>query len=220
VQLSENPLKKRMNEFLISENPLGFNKSQYQDDASNRLDKSIRYIYHLMKNQKNLRKDDVYEKINSLTLYPIIEYIFEDPNNPYQKLYNFRNVELARLLFQICVNYLKYSPLFIDDKYAQDDIDKTIQRFFTLSKSILEKNAFETLSEEREQKKESWYVLSKQAKSKLTSYENKKPKKHRRAQMMSPNFFYLDNFPFLVPDIERPWEDLDDNIEVDFRIVK
>jgi len=141
-----------MNEFLISENPLGFNKSQYQDDATDRLDKSIRYIYHLMKNQKNLRKDDVYEKINSLTLYPILEYLLEDPNNPYQKLYNFRNVELARLLFQISANYLKYSPLFIDDKYAQDDIDKVIQRFYTLSTSTLEKNAFETLSEEREQK--------------------------------------------------------------------
>jgi len=37
---------------------------------------------------------------------------------------------------------------------------------------------------------------------------------------MSPNFFYLDKFPFPTPDIKRPWEDLADNVEEDFVIVK
>jgi len=37
---------------------------------------------------------------------------------------------------------------------------------------------------------------------------------------MSPNFFYLDNFLFPMPDIDRPWEDFDDDVEEDFKIAR
>jgi len=37
---------------------------------------------------------------------------------------------------------------------------------------------------------------------------------------MSPIFFNLEKLSFPVPDIERPWEDLDEDIEEDFKIVK
>ena len=33
---------------------------------------------------------------------------------------------------------------------------------------------------------------------------------------MSPIFFNLEKFPFPIPDIDKPWEDLDDNMEEDF----
>jgi len=151
MQLSENPLKSRTREFLKSEKLLGFNKSQYQGEIASRLDKSIRYIYNILKNQKNLRDADIHDKINALTFYPILEYVLEDPKFEYQQKYDFRNIEFARLLFEVSAKYLKYSPLFKDDKYAQEEIDRASKRFSTLAKSFLEKESNKILTEEREE---------------------------------------------------------------------
>ena len=38
-------------------------------------------------------------------------------------------------------------------------------------------------------------------------------------QQLQQIFFNLDEFPFPVPDIDRPWDDLND-IEEDFKIAR
>ena len=148
MELSRNYLKRRTLDFLKSEKPLGFNKPQYQSDVAEKLGKSMCLIHNILNEAHNLRKEDLYDKFNASTLYPILELMLRDNRIKYDvKIYDFRTIELARLLFLISINYLKYSSLFKDSKYAHEDIDRVKERFWELSKSALEKDAFGNFSQ-------------------------------------------------------------------------
>lgn len=148
MELSRIILKQRTLDFLKSEKPLGFNKPQYQSDVAEKLDKSMCLIHNILNEAHNLRKEDLYDKFNASTLYPVLELMLRDYRFKYDvKVYDFRTIELARLLFLISTNYLKYSPLFKDSEYAHEDIDRVKERFTELSKSALEKDAFGKFSQ-------------------------------------------------------------------------
>lgn len=145
MNLSVNPLKERSRAFLESENSLGFNKSQYQGDISGHIDKSLRYLFHILRHPYNLKKEDLYDKLNAQTLSRILQYLLQDTKEKSElrhEKYDFRTVELARLLFYISTDYLMKINLFEKDEYMQEDIKRVADRFYILSRSIFEKEQF------------------------------------------------------------------------------
>jgi len=155
MNLSRNPLSKQQKAFLESEKSLGFNKPQYQDDITDRLDKSIRYLYHIIKNPSNLKKLDLYDRLNAQTLNEIIGNMlldFESKSSYRPEKYDFRTVELARTLFHISTIYLIKSPLWNNKKFVQTDIERLSYYFEALAESDLDKESHEKIKEDEERK--------------------------------------------------------------------
>lgn len=154
MDLSINPLSKQQKAFLESKNLLGFNKSQYQDDITERLDKSLRYLYHIIDNPSNLKKLDLYDKLNAQTLEEIIGNLLLDFDSKSRrpKKYDFRTVELARTLFHISTTYLIKSPLWNNKKFVQTDIERLSYYFEALAESALDKESHEKIKEDEERK--------------------------------------------------------------------
>jgi len=154
MDLSVNPLKSKARSFLKSVNPLGFNKAQYQNDISRHIEKSIRYLFHILKNPHNLRETDLYDKFNAQTLAAIIEDLLRDTKEKDEyrhEKYDFRTVELAKLFFYISTNYLNKSKVFQDDEFIADEVKRVANRFQMLSRSILEKEKHDgKISEKQE----------------------------------------------------------------------
>lgn len=142
MNLSIIPLKERTREFLKSENLLGFNKSQYQTEVANRLDKAIRTIFHILKHPYNLKQDDLYDKLNAQTLAAIVEDLLRDVKEKSEyrhEKYDFRTVELARLFFHVSTIYLQKSKLFEKDEFLDEDVRRVANRFYILSRSVFER---------------------------------------------------------------------------------
>jgi len=155
VNISENPLSKQQKVFLESENPKGFNKSAYQSEIMLHLEKSLRYLYHITKNPSNLKKLDLYDILNSLTLNDIIRQLlldFEQKTAYRPEKYDFRTVELARTLFHISTNYLIKSPLWNNKDFVKTDIQRLSYYFQVLAESALDKVSHELIKENDERK--------------------------------------------------------------------
>jgi len=153
LELSINPLKPRTKEFLETENPKGFNKSSFRGELRKRLDKSIRYLHHILKFPQNLTNNDIDDKINALTIHLFLERVLVDFDKSwYQKRYDFRTIELARTLFHISANYLQSSPPYTQDELVKYDIERVSRWFRMMAKSELEKQSHVTISEEEEHK--------------------------------------------------------------------
>lgn len=146
---SESTLTLRQKEFLKSEKPLGFNKSQYQGDIEYKLKKSIDILQSILPNTRNLRKEKIYDIINSVTFEKIIknllidvttkrrESITEQGLNPMfvHYSYDYRTVELARLLLEASAFYLKRSSFVNKNKFLKEDIDKVLAHFQSLAET-------------------------------------------------------------------------------------
>jgi len=155
VQLSGNPLPVKQREFLESGNPLGFNKTAYQKDILNHIEKSVRYLHHILKNAYNLKKDDLYNSLNSQTLTEILESLltdFEQKGRYKNEKFDFRTVELARTLFHISAIFLIKSPLWNNKKFVQTDIDRLSYYFEALADSALDKESYYIIKEDDERK--------------------------------------------------------------------
>ncbi|MEX0764732.1 MAG: hypothetical protein WD033_06170 [Nitrosopumilaceae archaeon] len=155
MELSRNPLSKQQKAFLESKNPLGFNKSQYQGDILNHVDNSIRYLHHILKHPYNLKKCDIYDRLNALTLVEVIKNSLTDleQKSLYRsEKYDFRTVELARMLFEISTIYLIKSPLWNNKQFVQTDIDRLSYYFEALADYALDKESRESFKEEKERK--------------------------------------------------------------------
>jgi len=151
MNLSDNPLKPRTKDFLKSDNPLDFNKSQYLTGLGTLLDNSIRYFHHILKFPLNLPNEVIDEKINAQTFHLFLERALVDFGKSWTaNRYDFRTTELARLLFHISANYLQDSPTWKDEKFIKSDIQRFANYFRALSKSELDKNSHVTISEKRE----------------------------------------------------------------------
>ena len=156
MNLSVNPLKERSRKFLESEKPLGFNTAQFQTEIADRFDKSIRMIFHILKHPHNLREKDLYDKLNAQTLAAITEDLLRDMKETSEyrhEKYDFRTVELAKHFFHVSTIYLMKSNLFEKDDFIEDDIKRIANRFYTLSRSILEKEQFNGKISEKDEKK-------------------------------------------------------------------
>jgi len=153
VKLSDNPLKPRTVEFLKSDNIKGFNKGEYLNGLGNHFERSVRYFHHILKFPQNLTNEVIDDKINAQTFHLFLDRALVDFGKSWSsKRYDFRTVELARLLFHISANYLKNSPTWKDEKFIESDIERLAYHFRALAKTELDKKSQLTISEEKENK--------------------------------------------------------------------
>lgn len=152
MQISVNPLTPKQQSFLKSRKSLGLNKSQYQKDILSKLDKSIRYLHHILIDTYNLPDDRLYEILNANTLRGIIEHLVLDktPNENGYYRYDFRTIEIARLLFNIIEDYFMRSPYFIENEAIRMDIARVHHHFVSLARFGLEKQAHDLLDKDKE----------------------------------------------------------------------
>ena len=154
MHLSENPLSTKQRRFLESRKNLGINKSQYQKDILSHADKSVRYLHHILRYKYNLSEEDLYDIINAQTLQGIIERMLYDkePNENGFYRYDFRTIEIARLLFNVIEDYFVKSPYFSENDAIHTDLSRVHHHFKTLAKFGLEKEQHEILDKEEERK--------------------------------------------------------------------
>jgi len=153
MNLSWNPLSIQHKSFLESENPLGYAKPQLQTAIREHLDKSIRYLYHILEHPQNLRKADLYDRLNALTLKDILKnmlFDFEQKTSYKKEKYDFRTVELARTLFHISTNYLLNSPLWNNKEFVKTDIDRLSYYYQALADGQLDKESHTLITEKDE----------------------------------------------------------------------
>ena len=164
MDLSVNPLAEIQKNYLKSTSDLftkNFNKSECRIGIVNRLDSSIRYFYHILPKSHLLDKKKIYDKINAQTLEDFLQLSLKDMEasesfKPYA--YDFRTIELARLLFEISSDYLKNNPyLKVDDSLPPDTLRNinTISDFFKmLANDGLQRQSHETIKVKDEKKLE------------------------------------------------------------------
>ncbi len=170
VYLSENPLSKRQKAFLESEKAIGFNKSQFQEDILEHVDKSMRYLYHILEHPHNLKTDELYDKFNALTLVDILKNMLmdlEQKTSYKNQKYDFRTVELARVMFHISTNYLLNSPLWNNKEFVKTDIDRLSYYYQALADGQLDKVSHELVNEVEERKMNEDLVKIKQEDDKI-----------------------------------------------------
>ena len=155
VYLSGNPLSKQQKAFLESEKAIGFNKSQFQEDILNHVDKSIRYLHHILEHPHNLKIAELYDRFNALTLTDILKNMlmdFKQKTSYKNEKYDFRTAELARIMFHISTNYLLNSPLWNNKEFVKTDIDRLSYYYQALSDGQLDKESHVLVSENDERK--------------------------------------------------------------------
>lgn len=164
MDLSVSPLAEIQKKYLKSASDLftkNFNKSECRIGIVNRLDSSIRYFYHILPKSHLLDKKKIYDKINAQTLEDFLQLSLKDMEasesfKPYA--YDFRTIELARLLFIISSNYLKNNPyLKVGDSLPADTLRSinTVSDFFEmLANDGLQRQANETIKVKDEKKLE------------------------------------------------------------------
>jgi len=147
MQLSENPLSKGQNKLLGSRKSLGRESPQVKKDITNHLDKSVRYLHNILKDTHNLKKVEVYDRINAQT---IIDFLVNSMKKEYSLVYDFRTVELARTLFEISKQYLEQNPILRVHDQLQEDTKRSLQNisesYYILAKSALDKAGHDVLT--------------------------------------------------------------------------
>jgi len=164
MDLSVNPLPEKQRKFLKSDSDLfkkNFNKSQYRIDIAGHLDSAIRYFYHILPKSHLLDKEKIYDKINAQTLEDFLKNSLMDIENQgdfRSYSYDFRTIELARLLFEISSDFLKNNPyLKVDDELPAETLRsiKTVSDFYKmLAKNGLQRQSHETIKVKDEKKLE------------------------------------------------------------------
>lgn len=160
MDLSLNPLPAKQGKFLESADGLlkeNINKSQYRTDIVNHLDESIRYFHHVLPNSERLNKEKIYDKINALTLDDFLTNSLKDmekPEHEKQFVYDFRTVELARLLFELSRQYLEQNTKLLVDRQLPSYIIQSLQNVSEflkmLSNNVLENESHNTISNKEE----------------------------------------------------------------------
>lgn len=146
-------LTNRQKVFLTSDKPLGMNKTQYEKDILGKLEKSISILEQILVDTHNLKKEKIYAIINARTLEPIISNLLKDVEKltSYEwKKYDFRTVEIARLLFETSANYLRQSLYFGENEAIENDIKRVSDHFVSLARFGLEKETNLILDREEE----------------------------------------------------------------------
>jgi len=160
MDLSLNPLPDKQGKFLESVDGLlkeNINKSQYRTDIVNHLDESIRYFHHILPNSKLLNKEKIYDKINALTLNDFLTNSLRDmekPEHEKQFVYDFRTVEIARLLFETSKQYLEQNTKLKADGQLPSYINQSLQNISEflkmLSNTVLDDESHDTIPDKEE----------------------------------------------------------------------
>lgn len=153
MNISVNPLKKSQREYLNSGKGV-INKTQARKDINYQFEKSIRLIHHVLENTKHLKENEVYENFNAITLNKILENSLKKIGHYSDQkdfVYDFRTMELARIMFEISSKFISSSSIFSEDKFLKEGLEKISNSFITLSKSELQKHAYEKITKKQEQ---------------------------------------------------------------------
>ncbi len=158
MNLSVNTLTDGYKNYLESAPSLlekNFNKSQYRKGIVNHIDESIRDLYHILPKAHLLNKEQMYDKINALSLYKIFETMLKDveQKTDYKtEKYDFRTIELARMLFHISTIYLIKSPLYHHEEIVETDVKRIAYHFRKLAEHALEKESYGTIKEKEQRR--------------------------------------------------------------------
>lgn len=130
--LYEIPLKSRHRNFLEEPNYAGKNKPQTADELEDKLEQSVRQIFHILLNYQKLEQSKVYDIINAKSMHHILDAAIKD--------YDLRSSELVRLFFEMAIIYLKNSPNFESQKEIIEDMANPLSKFFQMLSESLLKN--------------------------------------------------------------------------------
>lgn len=158
-------LPKTHRKFLESKDHRGFSsrmddgKNPYQArrDIMKNMGKSLMTIHDTLKLTRNLKKNELYEIFNAQNVQLVLESLLRDTKKNYDTAnspqYDFRTCEIARLMLELSLNYLKKSSMF-NEIHSVKEISNSISRDFkALSKSMLEKeDEYQTITEEEQEK--------------------------------------------------------------------
>ena len=149
-------------QFLQKEDHRGLtNPSDTRNSIMSNLGKSMRYIHEIMKDTKNLKKDEIYEIFNAQNLESFLVNLLKDSQynttkqneDKISKKYDFRTSEIARVMLELSLDYLINSPLY-SEIHSVKEVSGTLSRDFkTLSRSLLNKeDKYKTISKEQQEK--------------------------------------------------------------------
>lgn len=133
--------------------------SEAKSEVVKRLNDSIVYLHHILQQPYHLR-EEIYDKINAHTLINFLQNSLTDPEQRFEyrsEKYDFRTVELARMLFLISSRYLLKNSRLTDEKVVKDDFERTAYHFRKLSETILEQNADPQIIKDAQQMKNELY---------------------------------------------------------------
>jgi len=174
------------------------NKSAYRGDITKHLDSSVRYLHHILPYSSLLKKDKVYDIINAQTLETILETSLKTEKDGIKSYsYDFRTVELARLLLELSVRYLEQNPYLKPEYTVPKNIKEsiiTLSEFFKmLSNLVLRFESDETINKKNQER------LQNQIKEATKKLENAKKtdskwdKINRKHSFLSDQQIKLDN---------------------------
>lgn len=143
----ENSLPKTHLLFLKSNDLRGFsskmsirNPSRTRSDIMKNMGKSLKLIHSTLRYPKNLKTKEIYDIFNAQNLQFILESLVRvEKYNEFQHQYDFRTSEIARLMLEISLEYLKHSPIFKDVQSIKEVSNSLSRDFRTLSYSLLMK---------------------------------------------------------------------------------
>ncbi|KAG2474132.1 MAG: hypothetical protein NPMRTHETA2_490009 [Nitrosopumilales archaeon] len=167
MDLSQNVLSEGQKTYLESQNLLyQKSKSQHRKNIINNIKDSICYLNQVFPFSNQLKKESFYDKINALTLIDILQNSLLDielEGGEYRsKKYDFRTVELARMMFHVSTNYLMNSSMYREDETVIYDVKHVARHFRILAKSKLDDVSHGTLKESKERElKEKLEVIRK-----------------------------------------------------------
>ena len=131
-------------------------KSEYRAGfIKTHLQRSIKDLFHILPRSSKLKKEAIYDTLNALTLKTIIHNLLlnvEQKSEHKREKYDFRTVELARMLFLVSTSYLMKSPIWVGKKYVETDVERVSHYFEALADGFLDKESHVTIKELQERK--------------------------------------------------------------------
>jgi len=148
-RITVNPFTTQQRQFLEANELIGYRVKEKQDEFVKKLEDGIRDTYHVLEKPKNVeyKRDDINQIFNPVILYPIIHNLirnFPNENEPASYLskynYDFRRMELVRMLFNEIQDYIGYSPFFANDIHILHNLDEISHKLKNSSETILKKD--------------------------------------------------------------------------------
>jgi len=148
-RITVNPFTRIQKDFLKTDSLTGHRVKEKQDELVKKLEDGITDIYHILEQPKNVEheRDDINQIFNPMTLHPIIHNLirnFPNENEPSTFLskykYDFRRMEIVRMLFDELSDYIIRSPMFQIDIHVFQNLDQISLKLKNSSETILKDN--------------------------------------------------------------------------------
>jgi hypothetical protein len=164
IRLEKYPflIGKTQREFLQKDDHRGLkNPTDARNGIMDNLGKSMRYLHEVMKDTKNLKEEEIYEIFNAQNLESFFVNLIKDTQyNPTKqnedsipRKYDFRTSEIARVMLELSLDYLKNSPLYLEVDSVKELSESISKDFKKLSRILLDKeDKYKTISKEQQEK--------------------------------------------------------------------